>query len=580
MDDDVSAPAPDAAAAVDVDTTRRFLTAIAPNAMVVGSSGRSALSAAAATLRQGGSAADAVAIAALTQTALSAGCWDSYAGILGALYYDAGTGTTHSLNAGYNTVREERDPLSIRANGRSSGRAVLVPGFTAGIAALHERFGRLPFAALFDPAIEVADSGIVVEPGLHALMADRRRALTRTPEGRQIFLTSSGRLHEPGDVLRQPALAATLRRVAAEGADYMYRGEWARVFVETVARYGGRLGFRDLADYRASWAQPLRTQYREHDVWVPALPSLGGTSLIEALHLIESANLARRGHYAESPDALYWLIHITRAARLGPTLPVTRRLERETAARLWREIERRGGLTYASRPRIQRALGHSDTVVAVDECGNVAVLSHSINSVAWGSTGLFIGGVSVPDSASFQQAEIAQAGPGHRLPDLMNPILLTRNGQPALAAVCVGASLHEMMIQCLISLIDFEMPLDRAGAAPFFLMPVPTLIDGLLAWPDRRFLPVGWFVHRLIVSAAAALGRPRGLVNPVQAIEPDRFSPEIVDAVRAKGQPLRAATDSTLFGYWTGIRFHASEEARLEGAVSNGPFTDPAVIGY
>ena len=111
-------------------------------------------------------------------------------------------------------------------------------------------------------------------------------------------------------------------------------------------------------------------------------------------------------------------------------------------------------------------------------------------------------------------------------------------------------------------------------------MPLPTVVDRLLAWPRGYFRAGGWFVHRLVMSAASAIGCPRGLLNPSQAIEPDVFPRAIVEAVSAKGQPLRAVADTALREYWAGIRFQRNAGVHLEGGVSSGPFTDSLVIGY
>lgn len=556
---------------------RQFAMGSASRAIVAGSSGREALRAAAAALRAGGTAADAAVAAALAQTVLAAGCWVSHAGILAALYHDAAEGKTHSLNAAFGVPRLERDPLSIRAAGRKPGRAILVPGFMAGAAALQGRFGRRSFADALAPAIRLADEGFSLDLALHGLVAYRRDLLTSTAEGREIFLRPDGELHAIGELLRQPRLASTLRRVAAEGPDHMYLGEWARAFVAAVARRGGRLDARDLAEYRARWSEPLRCDHRGLEVLAPALPALGGAHVIEALRLLEEADVRRWGPPAASAEALFRLIQVTRAARLGPDLPIERRLTPEAAARLWREIERRRGLTYASRLRMRRTLAHTDAVVVVDAAGNVAVLCHSINALPWAS-GLFVEGVSIPDSASFQQLEMAQAGPGARLPDLMNPVLLTRNRRPELAAVAIGASLHEAMIQGLAHAVDLGLTLGELKATPRFLVPLPTPIDGLLGVSGKRLQPLGALLHRLIASGAAALGMPSALFNPPQAIDPVGFTPGVLAEVAAMGQPLRAVPDSSLDGYWTGVRF-ASGGTPLDALASNGPYTDPTVIG-
>src|SRR6266545_1660105 len=117
-------------------------------------------------LQQGGSAADAALGAALAQVALNGGAMISYAGILMMVYYDAADKKVYSLNAGYNTVQEEKDPLTIPGIGKPSGRSALVPGFFAGAQAAHDRFGKLSFASLFEPAIYLAEKGVVVDRAL------------------------------------------------------------------------------------------------------------------------------------------------------------------------------------------------------------------------------------------------------------------------------------------------------------------------------------------------------------------------------------------------------------------------------
>src|SRR5262245_19862600 len=102
-------------------------------------------------LQQGGSAADAALATSLAQIALHAGAVTSYAGILTMVYYDAADKKVYSLNAGYNSVLEEKEPLTIPGTGKPSGRTALTPGVFAGVQAAHDRFGKLPFASLFDP---------------------------------------------------------------------------------------------------------------------------------------------------------------------------------------------------------------------------------------------------------------------------------------------------------------------------------------------------------------------------------------------------------------------------------------------
>ncbi len=212
---------------------------------------------------------------------------------------------------------------------------------------------------------------------------------------------------------------------------------------------------------------------------------------------------------------------------------------------LWREIQRTGGLDYASRVRMQPAFAHSDAVVAVDERGNVAALCHSINTDAWGSIGLFVDGVSIPDSACFQQHEIAQAGPGERLPDVMNPLIVLRGNRPVLASACVGSALHEVTIQSLLNVLDFRMPVDIAADAPMFYTHAPTTLDRWLG-SAGRLERVRGALYQLILSGASIAGRPRAVINPPQAVASNAFPARLLNEVRAMGQTVTEDDDGTI----------------------------------
>ena len=145
-------------------------------------------------LKQGGNAIDAAMTAALAQVALTAGAPISYFGIMSLVYYEARTGKVHTMNAEWNTVRAETDPSTIpggiafgsddalRGKGPPSGRTALVGGFMKGVEAAHRRFGKLPFAALFPPSIELAERGMPVTDLLDWSFRFREPDLHRLPE--------------------------------------------------------------------------------------------------------------------------------------------------------------------------------------------------------------------------------------------------------------------------------------------------------------------------------------------------------------------------------------------------------------
>ena len=252
----------------------------------------------------------------MVQIVEAAGSYVSFAGIFSMVYYEASTKQFHYLNAGFNTPIEETDPLSIpkmdplTGGGPPSGRTALVPGFMAGVQAARDRFGKLPMARIVEPAIALADDGFEVDPQLVAWIAFRKGVLGRLPETKRVFTRADGAFYGLGDRFRQPELAATLRRVAEQGAGVMYTGDWAHHFVDAVRRDGGKITLRDLESYRATWEAPIETTYRGARVVVPGYSSQGGVDTVESLNLLELAGLGRSGLPTRSSESLFWLMQI------------------------------------------------------------------------------------------------------------------------------------------------------------------------------------------------------------------------------------------------------------------------------
>ena len=247
-------------------------------------------------LRQGGTAADAAAAVALTQITTQLGSVASYAGIMSLLYYEANTGRVHSMDAGYNSYKNETDPSSIPAcdmgplnflmtpsGGADKGRETLVPGFMAGLQAMHDRFGRLPFAALFEPAIWYATTGVTVSPILAEYFNIREPFLSKTAQGRRFMRQADNDRPRAGDRFVQTDLGDTLRAVAEQGAVAMYCGAWAQAFIEAVRDAGGKATLDDLAAYRPIWSEPQAGEVFGHTVYMNGAPSLAFDQLMSGL---------------------------------------------------------------------------------------------------------------------------------------------------------------------------------------------------------------------------------------------------------------------------------------------------------
>jgi gamma-glutamyltranspeptidase/glutathione hydrolase len=224
-------------------------------------------------LDRGGSVSDAaIAAAAVLTVVLPSAC--SLGGDAFILVHDAGTGRTAGINAS-GPAPAATDPGAF-AGGipAKGGRSITVPGVVGGWAALHERFGRLAWSDLFADAIRAAAKGFPVTAALAQASRISRTELAADPGCRTLFL-SAGEPLAAGAVLAQPALAATLRTIAADGAASFYDGKIANGIGEAVTRAGGFLRSSDLSGYRAAWVTPITTTYRGLDVRVMPPNSYG-----------------------------------------------------------------------------------------------------------------------------------------------------------------------------------------------------------------------------------------------------------------------------------------------------------------
>jgi gamma-glutamyltranspeptidase / glutathione hydrolase len=518
-------------------------------------------------LQQGGSAADAALATSLAQIALDGGAVTSYAGILTMVYYDAASKKVYSLNAGYNTVLEEKDPLSIPEAGKPSGRTALVPGFFAGVQAAHDRFGKLPFASLFDPAIYLAEKGFVVDPALGSWINMRKDVLTRLPETTRVFIKQDGEFYKAGELFKQPKLAETLRKVAAQGTDYIYQGEWAKKFVAAVQSEGGKMTLADLKAYRPTWSEPLQTSYHGYQVYSLGLPSVGGINTIEAFNLLEAADLKQYGHYTTSPEALYEFIRICRAGyflSLFPTQTIKKylpdldlapesRVQKESARLLWRKMNEPAWEKMLSEfaPKV-KADNHSAGVVAVDGEGNMAAVLHTINTVLWGTTGIFVDGVSIPDSATYQQYQIARIKPGDRLPDTTNPVIVLKNDKPYLGSACTGSALNQYTMSNLVNVLDFGMDLKKSIDTPNFMGPYfGSPLDGVMSLSQIY----------------------------MEVLAEGEFDENLIKAVVAKGQAIKLIPKNQTggSGYWVAIQIDPKTGKRVGIAP---PSSNGEIAGY
>lgn len=169
------------------------------------------------------------------------------------------------------------------------GRSVGTPGVLRALELAHRKHGRLPWAQLFEPAIELADQGFVISPRLHRLIA-ADSSIKRSAEMTAYFLNADGSPKASGTLLRNPPLAAALQRIAKEGPDALYKGPIAQEIVTKVQGHAnpGSLSLSDLADYRAKERAPLCTDYKRWQVCGMPPPSSGGIAMAQILGTLQA----------------------------------------------------------------------------------------------------------------------------------------------------------------------------------------------------------------------------------------------------------------------------------------------------
>jgi gamma-glutamyltranspeptidase/glutathione hydrolase len=424
-------------------------------------------------LDEGGTAMDAALSIALSEIAETGGKYISYAGIMDLVYYESKTGKIYNMNASFNTIQNETNPLTIPGvtynmqdtfQNTVDGRTILVPGFMKGLEESHKKFGKLPFHRLFENAIKIAEEGTEWTSEDNSNFLRWKNILTKYPETKAVFTKPDGSFYQTGEMFKQPELAKTLRKISIEGADYMYKGEWAKKFVNTAKSAGSKITLKDLLDYEVIWTNPIHGTYKGYDLYVNGEPDLGGPRLIESLNIAEEVKLSEMGNYSESPLALATIYQILSATLYSSNLPsyygdsldltINSRIKKETSKQVWKIWKDKNNLNILP---IQNKNDHTAAIVAVDRFGNVAVLIHSIIANNWGSTGIFIDGISIPDPACFQQALIEKVGPGKRLPTETVPGLIMKNEKPVLGFACIGGGAINQTFISLLNILDFNM---------------------------------------------------------------------------------------------------------------------------
>ena len=252
-------------------------------------------------LEKGGSAADAMIATQLVLNLVE----PASSGIGGGaflLYYDAKARTLRAYDGRETAPAGATPALFVKPDGkpmefgeaRVGGRSVGVPGTPRLLEVAHVRHGKLAWKTLFEPAIELAEKGFPASPRFVKLAGDDK-GLADEPGPRAYFFDADGKPKPVGTTIRNPEFAATLRAIAAKGADAFYTGEIARDIVAAVRghRNAGTLSLDDLAAYRVRDVEPLCGPYREWKLCGMPPSSSGGVAVLQILGALSRHDMAR-----------------------------------------------------------------------------------------------------------------------------------------------------------------------------------------------------------------------------------------------------------------------------------------------
>lgn len=476
---------------------RAALSATAAKAMVV-TAERQATRAALEILRNGGNAVDAAITAQWVLNVVE----PQSSGLGGGgffLYYESAPKRIYAFDgreaapAGAYPemfLDKKGDPYPFTPDRITGGLPVGVPGTLKLLHHVYSRFAskKFSFGELFAPAIEIAEGGFPISRRLAGFINEEKERLKLFKASRQIFFDAKGKPLEKGMYLFQHDLARTFRLIQGEGILPFYEGKIADAIVKAVQTapfHPGLMKKEDLFYYRILDRNPTHGTYRGFDIFSMGPPSSGGTTLLEALGILERYQLRLHGR---KPDGFHLLSEAQKLAFqdrnrfLGDPaftyVPVLRLISKSFATRRSQEIHFEMAIptTEAAVRPLALENSHTSHLSIVDEQGNMAAFTTTIESV-FGSAMVvpgygFLLNNELTDFEVVPKNEnkklLPNAVQGEKKPrSSMTPTFIFQNGRPFLIAGSPGGSkIIGAVLNVIVNLIDFGMPLEEALRAP------------------------------------------------------------------------------------------------------------------
>lgn len=342
--------------------------------------------------------------------------------------------------------------------------SMAVPGAVAGLFHIHQRLGRLPLAAIAEPAIQHAKQGVIVNPFLAYCFELLDPILLATEATRDLYAAAGQRLIA-GNRLKMPALADVLEQFVTQGAATFYEGAIAQQIAQDCQTHGGYLSLADLQHYRVIERQPLTLQYGNATFLTNPPPSSGGALIAFALKLLERADLSQLAHGSAAHLAyLTQAMALTNQARRDG---YDRRLYETDVAEKFLADAHLASYQKALQGVVNK-LGSTTHVSAIDTDGNAASVTTSNGE----GSSYIIPGTAIMINNMLGEEDLHPQGfhcwtPNQRISSMMAPTIVLQDGKPQLALGSGGSNrIRTAILQVICNVLDFGMPLAAAVTTP------------------------------------------------------------------------------------------------------------------
>ena len=355
------------------------------------------------------------------------------------------------------------------------GQAVGVPGTVAGFWKAHQRFGKLPWEELVNPAIKLAEEGFLPAKILVDDIQSMKDWFKDKTNFSKYFLSINA-----SENFKQPELANTLRRIAKFGADDFYSGETAKLIVEQMKESDGLITMEDLNSYEAVWREPLRSNWRNYEVISAPPPSSGGFAIIQLLKMKDYLDHFFSGLEHNSAQYIHLVaemekrVFADRAEYLGDPdffdVDIEKLISEEYIARRALEVNPNA---ISSLESVDPGIESPDTThySIVDQWGNAVSNTYTIN---WNyGSGVVVEGAGfllnnemddfsakpgVPNIFGVVGNVANEIQPEKRMLSSMSPTILLKDGNVEMVLGTPGGStIFTSVFQTIVNIMDFDM---------------------------------------------------------------------------------------------------------------------------